>query len=450
MGVGMPARALAWLPLALMLITACSAAPAPSGSGGVGGSVAATDTASAPSPTVPATARPTSGATPAPTPFVIPTYGPAIPLPLLPGTPFDLSWGSIAPRGVPFSEGYVSETGSYFQPKFVRWGRGAVVSYNTGVEDGPLLGPMIWQSTDLVEWHRVVWPGQDGHEVDVSQLLVGGPGLVAFGRDETAFTPVLWVSGDGEHWEAITDLPAIEFIWARPGVIQGYGEAVWLSSDGRGWSPAGASPFSDPDWRGVARPVTLVDEGDTAIAFVLESGDRQPTAVYRLWADGLWRHLADLNGFVDLATRGSNGIVAVGVSHSEPAAWLSADGATWDSATGPSGAANLLMTPAGYVATSQRQYGAGCAGQTPAEQVAQTWTSHDGLRWRAMPEQLLLDHTVLSFLVPDGEGVVAIGLRWSGSFEGDDQPTFDPVAFEAALPLPEPSHTPLPIGGGCE
>jgi hypothetical protein len=66
-----------------------------------------------------------------------------------------------------------------------------------------------------------------------------------------------------------------------------------------------------------------------------------------------------------------------------------------------------------------------------------------------MPEQRLLDHTVLSFLLADAERVHAVGIRWSGSFEGDGRPTFEPVTFEAALPRPEPSHTPLPVPVGC-
>jgi hypothetical protein len=198
--------------------------------------------------------------------------------------------------------------------------------------------------------------------------------------------------------------------------------------------------------------VPLVDDGDSAVVFLRDSDeDTVQSAVWRLTPDGRWKHLSDINGSVGRAVRGSNGIVAIGEQGDNfaPTAWLSGDGVTWDSGPGPVDARTLVVTPAGYVATSQRSYFEGCAGLALAEQVAHTWTSHDGMTWRHMPEQILLDHTVLALVFSEGDRLLAIGLRWSGSFAGDDAPTFQPVAFGADLPRPEPTHTPLPLGRGC-
>lgn len=427
------------------VLAGCSGAPVPSGSGGVLASGPAGSSAvRTPAPLATATPRPSP--TPAATPFVAPAYVPALPLGPLSGAPFDIAWQPIEAREVPYDPEYLDD-GTW--PQAVRWGDGAVVTYATGAEDGPQRGPVVWRSADLVEWHRVLHAGPGPDAFDVEQLLVGGPGLVALGRSQADGTKVLWVSGDGERWEAITDLPALSFVWARPGVIVGVGRETWLSGDGRRWWPAGASPLADtnPPW------VPLVDDGDSAVVFLRDWADEDDdsAAVWRLTPDGRWKQLAILDGLVRRAVRGSNGIVAIGAQGSDraPTAWLSADGVDWTSGPGPQDARTLVVTRAGYVATTQRSYFDGCAGLVLGEQVAQTWTSHDGLTWRQMPEQVLLDHTVLSLVFPEGDRLVALGLRWSGSFDGDDVPRFDPVAFEARLPAPEPSHTPLPTGGGC-
>ena len=420
--------------------------------------------ASAPGPT-PATVVPTAAATPVPSPtapeptstdaaptpgFVVPPYDPPAPPAALPGVPFDIGWRPIQARAIPLDLDPASGVGFWYYSglRSLRWGGSAFVSYMTYAEEGPDRGPMLWRSSDLVEWHRVLFPAPEGQQVDVRELAVGGPGVVALGvgpRQE----PLLWVSTDGEAWETVGDLPDIRFLWARPGVIVGFGSETWLSTDGRAWFPAGPSPLAalDEYERGHA---LAVDDGDSAIVFTRRAVEA-PTVVYRLTPHGAWQRLAELDAVVAHAVRGPDGIVAIGSSFSDYAAhaWRSRDGVTWESATGPAEAANLLLTRAGYVATSQRIYYRGCDGFNPAEQIVQTWTSHDGLDWRLMEEDVRLDHTELPLVFPEGDRLVAIGIAWSGSFAGDDTPRGVRVAFEAAVPTPIPSHTPLPVGAGC-
>lgn len=332
----------------------------------------------------------------------------------------------------------------------VRWGAGAVVAYESEY-GGSLRGPMIWFSSDLVSWRRAVPAGPEGRRLEVRQLAVGGPGLVALGFDESGDgeeqTPAMWVSTDGEAWEQLTGVPQIAHVWARPGLIVGFGAQTWLSSDGRTWRLAGPSPFADG---GVTRWVEIVDDGDTAVVFLITDFER-PAGVYRLSADGRWRQLADLPGRVVLAVRGPRGYVALGERDElGPTSWVSGDGIAWDAYSGPEDPRTLVLTPMGYVATSQRSYFAGCAGADPAQQVAQTWTSGDGITWRHMPEDAALDHVDLPLLFVDGDRLLAVGLEWAvddGSAEFEERAS--PSVWHSQ-PFEEPeSHTPPTAGPGC-
>lgn len=379
-----------------------------------------------------------------PEPYATPVQG---------GEPFDISWSPVDGRDVPAIGGSLSEP--FANPSSigsVRWGSGTVVVYETEVA----LGPMIWWSPDLDSWRRVVPAGPVGRRVEVRQVFVGGPGLVAFGYDEPEedgeSAPAMWVSTDGEAWSRTTGLPAIANVWARPGTIVGFGEDTWLSSDGRTWRPAGPSPFAGgtvDQWM-MTRWVEVLDDGDSALVF-LRPDIEGSTEVFRLSADGRWRRLAVLDGRVRLAARGPRGYVALGDRNEHgPTSWVSGDGIAWVASVGPEDPRTLIATPAGYVATSKRSYFAGCAGFDPAEQVAQTWTSADGITWRRMPEDPALDHVDLPLLFLDGDRLLAVGLKWAvleGNAELEDRAT---ASVWQSQPFEEPpDEAPPTAGPGC-
>jgi hypothetical protein len=380
---------------------------------------------------------------------VAPPYDPP-PLPAaLPGVPFDISWAPIEPRALPMVDDAGSGLGFWDVGwlRSVAWRGGALVSYATNAEEGPWRGPSVWRSADLVEWHRVLHPAPEGQSIAVRELIVGGPGVIAGGY-ENMDTPLLWVSADGEAWESILSRPmGVRFFWARPGIIVGFGSETWLSLDGRAWQHAGAAPFVGADrfaWDAVS-----VTDGDSAVVFTRQDY-AGPTIVYRLTPDGRWQQLARLAGTVSRAIRGPDGIVALGSTEEGASlAWWSPDGVDWQSSSGPREPSNLVLTRSGYVATSQRIYYEGCDGFDPAAQIPQTWTSADGLEWRLMEEDIRLDHMELPLLFVEGDRVITMGLRWEGDWAGDNVPRSTRVAFEATLPAPMPSHTPLPVGGGC-
>ena len=425
------------------LVLACSSAPSPSSSSPAG----ASGPPSTPSVAPPA---PTRSANPIPTPLPtpLPTVNRTLPepfaTPVQPGDPFDISWSPVDDPEAPALDGSLS-LASFITS--VRWGAGAVVAYESDYSRGP----MIWFSPDLASWRRVVPVGPAGRRVEVRQVLVGGPGLVAFGLDQPEedgqTAPVMWVSTDGEHWDQIIDLPGIAHVWARPGVIVGFGKGTWLSADGRTWREAGPSPFADGE---VARWVDIVEDGETAIVF-LKADSEGPTGAYRLGTDGRWRQLAELAGEVDVAARGPRGYVVLGFREDMGwTSWVSGDGIAWDAYAGPEAPRTLVVTPAGFVSTSQRSYYTGCAGFDPAQQVAQTWTSGDGITWRRMPEDPELDHVDLPLLFLDGNRLLAVGLAWAvddGSSEYQDRAR--PSVWQSQ-PLAEPrDHTPPTAGPGC-
>ena len=435
------------------LVAGCASAPTPPPSADALTSPAAArpSTATPPSVSIPGPSPSSPGLTFLTEPYIAPPYDPPS-IPPMAGEPFDIAWRSVAARGAPFGQGYIQ--GGRIHT--VRWGEGAVAAYRTFDDEGPDVGPQIWRSADLVEWHRVARQEAGSMPIDVVRLFAGGPGLVALADDNEGGRALL-VSPDGELWDTQRKLPPIETIWARPGLIVGIGQDTWLSGDGHAWWRAGPSPISTSEAPGEGKLSVAVDDGGGAIAFfefwdTKDDSDERIAEVWRLTPDGRWTFVSELGDVeVDRAIRGPNGIVVLGWDNDAPGprSWFSPDGRAWESAPGPPGAGTLATTPAGYVLTSQRSYYKGCDGYAPSAQVAQTWTSHDGLAWQMMPEQLLLDHTDLWFATPEEDRLVALGLRWSGTSDADGLPTFEPVAFAADLPKPEPSHTPLPEGGGC-
>jgi hypothetical protein len=391
-----------------------------------------------------ATATPSPRPAPSPTGLVVPGYVPPPPPQAVPGVPFEIGWEPIDAGRLPLADG--SDGLEFEHPLSLRWGDAVFVAYDVGEDYGSVRGPMLWRSDDLRTWRRLLDPAEEGRWIRVDRLAVGGPGIVAFG-EENGVGPVLWVSADGEGWTTITDLPAIRAIWARPGVIVGFGAETWLSTDGLRWNRAGSSPAAVAAAEFLGR-VVAVNDGDSALVFVHDY-EVSLTRVYRLSPDGSWDDLSELAGNVSHAVRGPDAFVALGYDeeNARMGAWRSTDGITWAAAPGPDAVGSLLVTPAGYVAMGQKVYMGGCDGRALEEQIPETWTSHDGLHWRQMPEDLRLDHADLPLLFLEGDHVVSMGIRWSRDPAGE--PIANSVAFQAGLPTAQPRNTPIPFGAGC-
>jgi hypothetical protein len=428
---------IARLTIACALVAACTLAPAQTPAGTVPGGPPVSPSATSPQETV---AVPTSRPSPTAAP---------------PAVPFEVRWRIVDGGGAPSDAGSLRQSFMDGFPEAVRFGAGSVAVYEmSGWEEGnPNRGPMIWATSDLVSWRLAVPLEPLGHNVQARHVVAGGPGVVVLGGEGTdEIQPILWLSADAASWTRVTHVPDISFIWGAPGVLVGFGRETWTSTDGRSWTPAGPSPLSTAPSPRVWRAL-IVDDGDGAVVFVRTSF-HAVTTVHRLDSAGTWQHLSDLPGMVERAVRGPHGFVALGWTLDdigEPMAWVSPDGAAWTEVTEPpTDVRTLAATSFGYVATGARSYFQGCAGGDESAQVAQTWTSADGIGWRHLPEDPNLDHAALSILLPDGEGLLAIGNLWTpGPSSGDGEETAREATWRSEVTMEQPEPTVLPTGGGC-
>jgi len=169
---------------------------------------------------------------------------------------------------------------------------------------------VVWTSVDGLAWSRVahdeaVFGGVETQ--DMLDVTVGGPGLVAVGRD-----------GAGGAW----DNP----ILARGGQHP----AVWTSADGLIWSRV---PHDENAFGGPSSTMLGVTTGGPGLVAV----GREVFGPAAVWTsvDGLsWSRVthdneAEMSGIMGDVTVGGPGLVAVGSGGTEAAVWTSPDGLTW-------------------------------------------------------------------------------------------------------------------------
>lgn len=193
----------------------------------------------------------------------------------------------------------------------------------------------VWSSDDGFEWARVCHDSLGGPgEQQMVAVTRFGDRLIAVGHERTGdrFDGRVWLSPDGESWEAVT-APALDgqdyqFVWAvaetRVGVIAG-GSGIWRSDDGRNWERSIDSSLSDGDVS------ALVGFGSGIVA----GGSSGGKAVVWTSDDGVnWTgpiHLEQNTveaGISGLAVT-DDGVLAVGVDGTNGALWVSDDGAAW-------------------------------------------------------------------------------------------------------------------------
>jgi hypothetical protein len=298
---------------------------------------------------------------------------------------------------------------------------------------------VVWTSPDGLIWTRVLHDesifGGDGSQ-QMFDVTVGGPGLVAVGRDGPA------VDGEGDA-------------------------AVWTSRDGLNWSrvPHDESVFGGPGEQRMLS-VTAGGPGLVAVGFETPVGLLGRDAAVWTSIDGLdWSrvpHDADVFGGESAqmvsVTAGGPGLVAVGSdglstfdSSAQPfdepsvaaAVWTSVDGLEWSrvphnevifGGLSEQSMASVTVGGPGLVAVGRTSAELPNLNLGPGRSErfdAAVWTSPDGLIWTRVPHDEAVfarsgtenqNETMLS-VVAGGPGLVAVG------FDSDDQCGWDSAVW---------------------
>jgi hypothetical protein len=245
-----------------------------------------------------------------------------------------------------------------------------------------------WTSSDGVTW-TMAPEGAFGQDVALHGVITGGPGFVAFGEDELSHRAAIWTSPNGHMWTRVPDDPAAfsaaihAMTLGGPGLVaMGSDQAsctpvVWTSPDGIGWTRL---PY-DPT------------------AFGADSGCGN-------YAGGRVR-------IRDVST-GGPGLVAVGSYMEKAAVWTSPDGVAWtrvpydsevfDPVTWLSEITRVAAVGDGLVAIGHRSV-----------QKEAVWTSHDGLVWTDIMDNLDPSrnerevHLIMMDVFAGGPGVIILG-----------------------------------------
>jgi hypothetical protein len=147
---------------------------------------------------------------------------------------------------------------------------------------------VVWTSPDGVAWSRVPHDEAVFGDAAINQVTVGGPGLVAVGRDTSRGTTVaaVWTSPDGVAWSRV---PHDEAVFGGPGdtslndvAVGGPGlvavgrdtsrgttvAAVWTSPDGVAWSrvPHDEAVFGGLDDEPVLWMSSIASNGQVLVA----------------------------------------------------------------------------------------------------------------------------------------------------------------------------------------
>lgn len=300
-------------------------------------------------------------------------------------------------------------------------------------------------SVESLTWSRVpldqaVFPAPGpGVYPAVSDIVAGGPGLVAVGTtgrldltdtppsdDPTGWIrgtidiPTVWTSPDGYTWSRVpydeaafgvdSEIKAVTA--GGPGLVAVGDTHVWTSPDGYTWSRVGRDPG---DLRGV------IAGGPGLVAF----GESAGTSAVWTSPDGYtWTQVPHDGAVFGRSSMhsmivGGPGLVAVGVDETNwdgpatvfPAVWTSPDGYTWtrvphDQSVFPEGAGmvDVAVGSTGLVAVG--------FDRIDESLVAAVWSSPDGFTWTRVPHDEALFggfHEDMSSVAAVGDGFIAVG-----------------------------------------
>jgi hypothetical protein len=350
------------------------------------------------------TSSPAPTATPSATPTASPTVAPTA-APTASPEPFVIKWtrSSVNPGVADFLEVRRLRP---FQGRFVLLGSSGKV-WTT--EDG-----LRWQQTSGIT---------GGTNVEVHDLTVGGPGMVAVGQDfsDDGERAAVWTSTDGKTWTAVANQAVFlngemnQVGGTDAGVVAFGGNVAWTSADGLRWQRA-----TDATSRHIAQGITrLISLDDRLVAFV---NRKSPSGSLEVWqrTGAAWTKVADLphstGGIVRQAARGPRGWVAMGAVgiHDLPTVWTSQDGTHWVLASETSAFKGttfryLIALNAGFVAVgfSGEEPGTTCGTGEPV--IGHTWTSTDGSTWREMAHEGQFNRAVLYALYARNDTLFMLG-----------------------------------------
>ncbi|MFI5040437.1 MAG: hypothetical protein ACHQNA_01090 [Acidimicrobiales bacterium] len=291
----------------------------------------------------------------------------------------------------------------------------------------------IWTSDDAQHWTLATVDGAANKLVEIRDVAIGGPGLVAVGDESTAttVTAAVWTSTDGRRWDRVTsDGLSPGRMWRVGGTMHGlvalgddcsciYSDVVaagadrgrdimWTSVDGISWqrttSPAGLTLLDG----GI---LTNTNDEHTALVTRWEGPNpaTRPIAVWRTTGGTDWRKVGELPGSAGAdvwrVAGGTTGYVAIGTR-----VWTSADGVSWtvSSSASPGQISDVLALPNGFIAVGARSTATGCAVPESAF-IGQTWVSADGQSWREIvPKPAWVGQGVTGLFQTDG-GIVGVG-----------------------------------------
>lgn len=305
---------------------------------------------------------------------------------------------------------------------------------------------VVWTSTDGVTWFQDQEVGGDVFDgATMRDVTGGGPGFVAVGhRDGSA---VVWTSTDGRRWSPVPDDPAtfadaamLAVTVGGPGLVavgsdeppgstdDAVSAVVWTSPDGLAWSrlPHDEATFGGSGAQ-VAFDVTAGGPGLVAVGGDVHDaagadpwlGDRTRTGVVWTSSDGVnWSRAASVSapdgaggsGWLIRVAAGGPGLVAIGT---DPGAWASTDGSTWEKVPPPGSDHNhagSLFSDIGDVA----------AGADDMVTVgARVHRSVDGRFWSRVRHHPVFTRGTMTGVVAGGPGFVAVGFAKDELILGD-------------------------------
>ncbi len=298
--------------------------------------------------------------------------------------------------------------------------------------------------TAVSQWSRIDIVGDVPRQGFLSDVTLGGPGLVAVGNecgaDCTTISAVVWVSVDGVTWERPEVDPAVfeegtlltAVTGGGPGLVAvgleqtqegGSAAAIWVSEDGFNWSQAPAiEEFAE-----ISRvPLGVAASGSRLVA--VGSGSDEQGIFGRIWIsdDGLAWTLALELPDVELinVTAGGPGFLALGSVVNQDgfpvvAVWASEDGISW---------IQVLQDDEVFAG----QLGAVEAGESGAIVLGgmpeTAWVSPDGLTWTRVVDLTLTPETRAAVSYEGGFIVAGRGAWWS-SEDGLEWVQFDDELF---------------------
>jgi hypothetical protein len=374
---------------------------------------------------------PTPGPTGAPTLCCPPTVPPTgTPGPTVQPTAPPTLQPTAQPTGQPLTAGLIIDwqehldngLGAIYQIADMTVANGRYVA--VGMPE--LSGPGVWYSDDGLHWTAATVAGDTGFSIQA--VAAGEPGFVGVGDDYSgaANTGVVYVSADGQAWERV-DSPlfagnSLHDIATAAGTLVAFSQqgGVFVSADGHTWqAPA------DPGAAEVADGLLDLAQADGALWAFSRDGDGSRPAKQKIgvWqtVDGLtWTRTAIIdeshNAFTTAAAAGPFGLALSAEMQRRDStryrAWYSADGTAWQPAlNAPAHASQMVADDAGFIAVGWYNTGQGCA-LSEEDDVAETWTSVDGLAWRQMPEQGWNAREIGTLLVT-GRTALALGIDWT-------------------------------------